>query len=456
MDRGTELCVFNRFAIASSSVALLVLGLLGGSSLAYAAIGFVQSKNNSPNNASLGTLSATFPAAQTAGNLNVVAIGWGGGVTVSSVTDTKGNTYTLAVGPTATSFGNASIYFAKNIAAAGAGGNSVTVTFSAAAGFPDIRIAEYSGINTTAPLDVTAVATGTGTTGDSGFATTSNANDLLVGSSYVTTGNTGPGTGYSQREISGWDGDILEDRIVSAAGAYNATAPLSPSGNWIMQMAAFKGASSGGGGGGDTTPPSAPTSLSATAISTSQINLNWTASTDNVGVTGYRVERCQGAGCTSFAQVGTPTGTSYSDSGLTTSTTYVYRVRATDAAGNLSGYSTSAAAITTGSSDTTPPSTPGGLHATNITASQVSLSWTAATDNVGVTGYFVERCQGDACQSFGQAGAPTGTTYTDAGLSGNTAYTYRVRAGDAAGNRSAYSGVVSVVTLSGSGGTCHP
>ncbi len=61
------------------------------------------------------------------------------------------------------------------------------------------------------------------------------------------------------------------------------------------------------------------------------MNLNWTASTDNVGVSGYRVERCQGAGCTNFAQVGTPTATAYSDTGLAPSTTYRYQVRAVDA-----------------------------------------------------------------------------------------------------------------------------
>ena len=89
----------------------------------------------------------------------------------------------------------------------------------------------------------------------------------------------------------------------------------------------------------DTTPPSVPSNLQATAISSSQINLTWTASTDAVGVTGYRVERCQGAGCSNFAQVATPASNSHSDTGLTVSTTYQYQVRATDAAGNLSGYS---------------------------------------------------------------------------------------------------------------------
>ena len=99
-------------------------------------------------------------------------------------------------------------------------------------------------------------------------------------------------------------------------------------------------------GSPDTTSPSTPTNLTASAISSSQINLSWTASTDNVAVTGYRVERCQGATCTNFAQIATPTTNSYSDTGLTANTTYRYQVRATDSAGNLSGYSSIASAAT--------------------------------------------------------------------------------------------------------------
>ena len=65
-------------------------------------------------------------------------------------------------------------------------------------------------------------------------------------------------------------------------------------------------------------------------------------------MTGYRVERCQGSGCATFAQMAAPagTGTTYSDSGLTANTSYTYRVRATDAAGNLSAYSNVASATT--------------------------------------------------------------------------------------------------------------
>jgi hypothetical protein len=100
------------------------------------------------------------------------------------------------------------------------------------------------------------------------------------------------------------------------------------------------------GGSGDSTPPTAPTGLSATATSSTQINLSWSAATDNVAVTGYRVERCQGSGCSSWAEIAQPTGTTYSDLGRSASTSYSYRVRAVDAAGNLGPYSATASAKT--------------------------------------------------------------------------------------------------------------
>src|ERR1700734_905071 len=96
----------------------------------------------------------------------------------------------------------------------------------------------------------------------------------------------------------------------------------------------------------DTTPPTAPANLAATATLAASINLTWTASTDNVGVAEYKVERCQGAACTNFAQIATPTAASFSDTGLTASTSYSYRVRAADAAGNNSAYSNVATAST--------------------------------------------------------------------------------------------------------------
>src|SRR5258706_496495 len=196
----------------------------------------------------------------------------------------------------------------------------------------------------------------------------------------------------------------------------------------------------------DTTAPSAPTGLGATVGSTSQIDLSWTASSDNVGVTGYQVDRCQGTGCSTFAQIGTSSVTSYSDTGLAAGTTYRYRVRATDGAGNVSANSSIVTATTQTAPDTTAPSAPTGLSATATSSVQISLAWVAATDNVGVTGYQVERCQGAGCVTFAQVATPTGTSFSDSGLIAGASYSYQVRAADAAGNLSAYSNVASATT----------
>src|SRR3989344_5748408 len=197
------------------------------------------------------------------------------------------------------------------------------------------------------------------------------------------------------------------------------------------------------GGPPDTQAPTTPTNLSATAQSSSQINLAWTASTDNVGVTGYRVYR-------GGTQVASPSTTSYSDTSLSPSTTYSYTVAAVDGAGNISSQSTSAQATTQAPPppDTQAPSTPTNLSASAVSSSQINLSWTASTDNVGVTGYRVERCQGSTCTTFAQIATPSTNSYNDTGLTANTTYRYRVRAVDATNNISSYSSIVNGTTQS--------
>ena len=194
------------------------------------------------------TVSVTFNAAQAAGDLNVVVVGWNDSTAVvKSVADKSGNTYTLGVGPTVVSGSlSQSIYYAKNIAAAAAGANTVTVTFSTAAAYPDIRILEYSGADPNNPVDVTAANTGNSTTSSSGSATTTNPTDLIFGANIVATMTSGPGSGFTQRLLTSPDGDIAEDQMVTATGSYSATAPLSSSGQWIMQMVAFRTASTDG------------------------------------------------------------------------------------------------------------------------------------------------------------------------------------------------------------------
>ena len=182
-------------------------------------------------------------------NLNVVVVGWNSSAgQVLSVTDTVGNIYVSAVGPTVFGgFATQSIYYAANIAPAAANANTVTVTFSVPAPFPDIRIAEYRGLATSAPVDVVVAAQGSTTSSNSGSVATTNANDLLVAANLVQTGTTAAGAGFTNRVITVPDGDILEDQIVTATGTYSAAAPVSPAGSWIMQMVAFRAAGGGGG-----------------------------------------------------------------------------------------------------------------------------------------------------------------------------------------------------------------
>src|SRR3989440_705822 len=174
-----------------------------------------------------------------------------------------------------------------------------------------------------------------------------------------------------------------------------------------------------------TTPPFRP----AAVAGSSGANLSWSASTDNVGVTGYIVRR-------NGVQVATPATTSFADTGLSAATTYSYTVAARDAAGNISPNS---ASVSITIADTTPPTTPIGLTAAVSGSSGANLSWSASTDNVGVTGYIVRR-------NGVQVATPVTTSFADTGLSAATTYSYTVAARDAAGNISPNSTGVSVTT----------
>jgi chitodextrinase len=187
-----------------------------------------------------------------------------------------------------------------------------------------------------------------------------------------------------------------------------------------------------GSTGPDTIAPSTPAGLTASAVSSSRINLSWKAATDNVGVIRYRVYR-------NGVQVAYVPGTSDADTGLSPATTYSYTVAAYDAAGNASAQSSAVSATTKAPADIQPPSIPANLAATVVSSSQIDLSWSPATDNVGVTGYRVYR-NGTLVAS------PTGTSVSITGLSASTTYSFTVSAVDAAGNVSAPSAPVSATT----------
>lgn len=194
------------------------------------------------------------------------------------------------------------------------------------------------------------------------------------------------------------------------------------------------------GAAADTVPPSSPTSLVATPVSATQIDLSWEASTDDLGVVGYRLYRDGSA-----TPLTTVPATSTSDSGLSAATQFCYQVSAVDAAGNESAPSAETCATTEAIPDTTPPTVPGGLVAEAVSDIQIVLSWNAATDDVGVVGYRVFR--------GGTAIIPTMLTETSASdgpftsLTANTAYCYAVSARDAAGNESAPSEEVCATTM---------
>ena len=170
----------------------------------------------------------------------------------------------------------------------------------------------------------------------------------------------------------------------------------------------------------DATPPAQPEGLLVSAVSETRINLAWTASSDNVDVTGYKVYR----GGTFLKNVTTITT---SDTGLIVVTQYCYQISAVDAAGNESTKSTQICATTP---DATSPSQPSGLTLTLASATQIDLSWSAPTDNVGVTGYKVYR-GGVLLKNV------TSTATSDTGLTQGSQYCYQVSALDAANNESA-------------------
>src|SRR5579872_927871 len=176
---------------------LVVLSFFGGAASPPAVaqtISLVQVGGSAPSSAS--SLSGMFRSPQVAGDLNIVVIGWSDATsTVTSVSDSKGNTYRLAANYASSSLGMTQlIYYASNIAAAAAGTNVVTVTLSANTSYPDLRIVEYSGVST---LDKVSSAGGTSTTADSGPVTTSVASELLFGSNFTFGSTNGPGSGFT-------------------------------------------------------------------------------------------------------------------------------------------------------------------------------------------------------------------------------------------------------------------
>ncbi len=180
------------------------------------------------------------------------------------------------------------------------------------------------------------------------------------------TGNTWTETGITWNNRPARTGAAADDKGAVAAGAwldFNVTPLVTGNGTYSFVFASVSTdvvstysreggakapklvveAGTGSGGTGDTQAPAAPTNLTATAASSTRVDLSWTAATDNVGVTGYDVFRNGALLTTVGAQ------TTYADTTVTAATTYQYKVRARDAAANLSAFSNTASVTTPGS-----------------------------------------------------------------------------------------------------------
>lgn len=194
-------------------------------------------------------------------------------------------------------------------------------------------------------------------------------------------------------------------------------------------------------------PPNPPTGLAAVAQSSTQIDLAWADNSDNE--TGFKIERCNGDDfqCSNgpFVEIDTVGANvpSYSDTGLSASTTYTYRVFAYNL-GGPSGYSNTASAATQ-AAPALPPAAPSNLTAKAISSSRIDLKW---TDNSGnETGFKIERCTGSRCTDFEKIAdvGQNATSYSDSGLNRRMTYRYRVQAYNGAGD-SAFSNIARATT----------
>jgi fibronectin type 3 domain-containing protein len=192
--------------------------------------------------------------------------------------------------------------------------------------------------------------------------------------------------------------------------------------------------------------PSAPTGLTATASSSSAINLSWTAVTPpaNCSISSYSVYGSTTNGFTPSSSnliASGVTATTYTNTGLAASTTYYYKVEAVDADGS-SPASTQASAETQAASCSAVPAAPAGLTATASSSSAIGLSWTAVTPpaNCSISSYSV---YGSTTSGFTPsssnliASGVTATTYTNTGLAASTTYYYKIEAVDADGSSAA-------------------
>ncbi len=304
------------------------------------------------------THTAQFPSS---GNLLVISL-TSKDVTISAVSDSNGNIWSVGAAATTATGQVSQILYAANAKSSPDLTISLTYSNSTSQGLNFVHFYDISGA-LASPHDVDDTRTGSQTTNDnltSGVITPNQTNSLTLNSTSIS-GHTINGTvadanghtptlnqavdSIDDNSSGGTPPSHLDDDSGRASITNIDTTPISfvytntagttaPTGvgDWASVTSVFKGQP-------DTQAPTTPTKLVANALSSSQVALSWTASTDNVGVTGYNIFR-------NSAQVGTTTGDSYTDANLNPSTTYTYNVSALDGSGNTSQQSNSASATT--------------------------------------------------------------------------------------------------------------
>ncbi len=273
------------------------------------------------------------------------------------------------------------------------------------------------------------------------------------------------------------------DRVVFKARVYKLV-----NRGWVYQ---FDCTTEAEGNSNDTEAPTAPSNLQVSDITKTSLKLIWGKSSDNTGVVGYDIYQFE----VKIGSVSPGTATTFTATGLTENTSYTFKVRAKDAAGNISSWSnvlkvkTSGEAINTtdcskiqvyesgrsysdgdrvvfkarvyklvnrgwvyqfdctteaegNSNDTEAPTAPSNLQVSDITKTSLKLIWGKSSDNTGVVGYDIYQFE----VKIGSVSPWTATTFTATGLTENTSYTFKVRAKDAAGNISSWSNVLKVKT----------
>ncbi|OUC95210.1 PQQ-dependent sugar dehydrogenase [Streptosporangium minutum] len=398
-----------------------------------------------------------------------IAIRYANGTTVNRPADVAVNGVVVSAGRAFNGTGAWATWATSTLTApVKAGANTVRITSTTAGGTPnldflDVEVtvagddyqAENATISQGAVDDKHAGFTGTGfvdyanvagsyveftvnaaTAGNYGlafrFANGSTADrpmDVSVNGVRVSAGLSFPGTGA----WTTWVERTVTAGLVAGANKVRATATTAGGGPNLDRLSAAAPA--------DAEPPTAPANLRLVGeVKPTSVDLAWDASTDNVGVSQYKIYN---GGNVLMTVGGNVTATTLP--GLTPNTRYVLSVLAYDAAGNASQGGDNVDVTTPPSDDTRPPSTPAGLRATGVAAATVTLAWNASTDDIGVTGYNVYR---DGTKF---ATVPDLTATAD-GLTPNTTYAFTVEAFDANGNVSPRSAPLAVKTSGTAGG----